>query len=231
MKKMKKTKNREEGAGYWISFSDLMSGVLIVFILLFIYKLFDYQESMAQKEQMIQELSSTRLQIISMLKEEFEKENIDIAIDPKTGAIRLSESILFDFGKSELKGEGKAFLEKFIPIYLSILLEEEDIRSHISQIIIEGHTDDNSTYIYNLKLSQERAFSVVEFLLSDGFEYSKKEDLQQYLTANGRSYSEIVQNDDGTINEEASRRVEIKFRLNEEETLLKIQEELQKGIE
>ena len=228
---MKKTKNREEGAGYWISFSDLMSGVLIVFILLFIYKLFDYQESMAQKEQMIQELSSTRLQIISMLKEEFEKENIDIAIDPKTGAIRLSESILFDFGKSELKGEGKAFLEKFIPIYLSILLEEEDIRSHISQIIIEGHTDDNSTYIYNLKLSQERAFSVVEFLLSDGFEYSKKEDLQQYLTANGRSYSEIVQNDDGTINEEASRRVEIKFRLNEEETLLKIQEELQKGIE
>ena len=229
-KLLKKKRNREEGSGYWISFSDLMSGVLIIFMLLFIYKILDYQNNIESKEAMIESLSSTRMQIISMLQEEFEKENIDILIDPKTGAIRLSEAILFDYGKNELKEEGKAFLQRFIPIYVRILFGTEDIKSQVSQIIIEGHTDDAGDYIYNLKLSQERALSVVEYLIGDGFNYDYKNDLQYNLTANGRSFSELITNNDGSVNPDASRRVEIKFRLNEEETLMQIQQELEKGL-
>ena len=41
---LRKNTNNEDEGGYWISFSDLMSGTLIIFILLFIYKLVDYQE-------------------------------------------------------------------------------------------------------------------------------------------------------------------------------------------
>ena len=226
-----KKKRREEGAGYWISFSDLMSGVLIVFILLFIYKILDYQNNIESKEKMIQDLSSTRMQIISMLQEEFEKENIDIVIDPKTGAIRLSEAILFDYGENNLKDEGKVFLERFIPIYAKILFGSEEIKSQVSQIIIEGHTDTEGDYIFNLQLSQERALSVVEHLLRPEFNYENKQDLQYVLTANGRSFSETINNEDGSVNADASRRVEIKFRLNEEETLMEIQKELEKGLE
>lgn len=226
-----KKKRREEGSGYWISFSDLMSGVLIVFILLFIYKILDYQNNIESKEKMIQDLSSTRMQIISMLQEEFEKENIDIVIDPKTGAIRLSEAILFDYGENNLKDEGKVFLERFIPIYAKILFGSEEIKSQVSQIIIEGHTDTEGDYIFNLQLSQERALSVVEHLLRPEFNYENKHDLQYVLTANGRSFSETINNEDGSVNADASRRVEIKFRLNEEETLMEIQKELEKGLE
>ena len=229
-KLLKKKRKIEEGSGYWISFSDLMSGVLIIFMLLFIYKILDYQNNIESKEAMIESLSSTRMQIISMLQDEFEKENIDILIDPKTGAIRLSEAILFDYGKNELKEEGKIFLQKFIPIYVRILFGTDDIKSQVSQIIIEGHTDDAGDYIYNLKLSQERALSVVEYLIGDGFNYDYKNDLQYNLTANGRSFSELITNEDGTVNANASRRVEIKFRLNEEETLMQIKQELEKGL-
>lgn len=227
---LKKKTNREEGSGYWISFSDLMSGVLIIFMLLFIYKILDYQNNIESKEAMIESLSSTRMQIISMLQEEFEKENIDILIDPKTGAIRLSEAILFDYGKNELKEEGMIFLQKFIPIYVRILFGTDDIKSQVSQIIIEGHTDDAGDYIYNLKLSQERALSVVEYLIGDSLNYDYKNDLQYNLTANGRSFSELITNEDRTVNADASRRVEIKFRLNEEETLMQIKQELEKGL-
>lgn len=229
-KLLKKKRKIEEGSGYWISFSDLMSGVLIIFMLLFIYKILDYQNNIESKEAMIESLSSTRMQIISMLQEEFEKENIDILIDPKTGAIRLSEAILFDYGKNELKEEGKIFLQKFIPIYVRILFGTDDIKSQVSQIIIEGHTDDAGDYIYNLKLSQERALSVVEYLIGDSLNYDYKNDLQYNLTANGRSFSELITNEDGTVNADASRRVEIKFRLNEEETLMQIKQELEKGL-
>ena len=221
--------NQEEETSYWLSFSDLMASVLIIFILLFVYNLIAYEESMNETEKMIQELTSTRMKIITMLQEEFDKEDIDIIIDPKTGAIQLNESILFDSGKSQLKDEGKLFAEKFIPIYVKILLGNDEIKSQISQIIIEGHTDDVGGYLYNLKLSQERSLSVAQFLINPEFDYMYKNEMEKYLTINGRSYSEPILNSDGSINKDASRRVEIKFRLKEEEVLLQIQKELEKG--
>lgn len=233
MKLFNKKGNEDEGTSYWISFSDLMSGLLIVFILLFIFKLFDYQSSLEQKEQIIQQITDTRGQIVEKLQEEFDQENMDMQIDPKTGAITLSEGILFDFGKSELKNEGKVFLQNFIPVYMKKLMEDPDIRDNISQIIIEGHTDNEgdiggNQYLFNLKLSQERAYSVSEYVLSNNIQYEYKENLQTLLTANGRSYSDPVYNDDNSINNDKSRRVEIKFRLKEEEALLRIQQELEK---
>ena len=225
----KKKSKQDEETSYWLSFSDLMASVLIIFILLFVYNLVVYDESMNEREKMIQELTSTRMKIIAMLQEEFDKEDIDIIIDPKTGAIQHNESILFDTGKSQLKDEGKVFAEKFIPIYVNILLGNAEIKSQLSQIIIEGHTDDVGGYLYNLKLSQERSLSVAQFLLNPEFNYKYKDEMEKYLTINGRSYSEPILNSDDSINKDASRRVEIKFRLKEEEVLLQIQKELGKG--
>ena len=226
---LKRKKSQEEEAGFWISFSDLMASILIIFILLFVYKLVEYQANLTEKEQQIQELTSTRVKIIEMLQEEFKKENIDINIDPKTGTIKLNESILFDTSKSELKEEGKEFARRFIPIYVKILLGNEEVKSQLSQIIIEGHTDDVGSYMSNLKLSQDRTLSVAQFLLDDEFDYKYKKDLQEYITLNGRSYSEPILDDEGSINRDASRRVEIKFRLKEEEILLEIQNKLEVG--
>ncbi|WP_455539699.1 OmpA/MotB family protein [Terrisporobacter sp.] len=226
---LKKKRNQEEEPGFWISFSDLMASILIIFIMLFVYKLVEYQANISQKEQQIQELTSTRVKIVKMLQEEFEKENIDINIDPNTGAIKLNESILFDTSKSELKKEGKDFAKKFIPIYVKILLGDKEVRSQLSQIIIEGHTDDVGSYMSNLRLSQERTLSVAKFLLDDEFNYKYKKDLQKYITLNGRSYSEPILDNKGKINRNASRRVEIKFRLKEEEILLQIQNKLETG--
>ena len=226
---LKKKRSQEEEPGFWISFSDLMASILIIFILLFVYKLVEYQASLTEKEQQIQELTSTRVKIIEMLQEEFEKENIDINIDSKTGTIKLNESILFDTSKSELKKEGKEFAKKFIPIYVKILLGNKDIKSQLSQIIIEGHTDDVGSYMSNLKLSQDRTLSVAKFLLDDEFDYKYKKDLQEYVTLNGRSYSDPILDKSGQVNRNASRRVEIKFRLKEEEILLEIQNKLEIG--
>ncbi len=34
---------REEESNFWISYSDLMAGILIIFILLFLYKIQDFE--------------------------------------------------------------------------------------------------------------------------------------------------------------------------------------------
>ena len=82
------------------------------------------------------------------------------------------------------------------------------------------HTDTDGTYLYNLELSQERALSVASFCLEDDNSVLAKDELEvlrPMLTANGRSYSDPIQNADGHIDYDASRRVEFKFRLSDEE--------------
>ena len=227
--------NKDEELSYWISFSDIMSGVLIVFILLFIFELLQYKSKEILKDgksdgtgenEISQYVPSTRNEIIKKLSSGFQGSGLDIKIDNNTGVIMLSEEILFDYASSELKPEGKELLKKFAPIYMDTLLSDESIKSQLYEIIIEGHTDSVSTYLFNLKLSQERAYSVAEYILSDDVEYEHKDEVEKYLTANGRSYSKIIKNEDGSENAYASRRVEIKFRLKEDETILKFKSNL-----
>lgn len=246
-KNRKRKRYEEEEANFWISYSDLMAGILIIFILLFVFKIFDFEkqkteamqakheaeiikEELDETKKVVLELSSTRSKIIEMLQEEFENENIGITVDPSTGAIKLKDSILFDTGESELKNEGKTFLKEFIPTYINILLSDKEIRDQIAEIIIEGHTDNVGTYIYNLELSQDRAFSVAEYLLSDNVNYDYKEEFKTYITVNGKSYSDLIYIN-GVIDLNSSRRVEVKFRLKEEETLLEISRQLEAANE
>jgi hypothetical protein len=57
-------------------------------------------------------------------------------------------------------------------------------------------------------------------------EFPCKSELQNYITANGRSKIQLIKNSDGTVNKEKSRRVEFKFKLKEEEVILKIKEQI-----
>ena len=57
-------------------------------------------------------------------------------------------------------------INQFLPKYCSVLLRD-DYREYVSEIIIEGHTDSNGSYIFNLELSELRAFSVALYCLNE----------------------------------------------------------------
>jgi outer membrane protein OmpA-like peptidoglycan-associated protein len=120
-------------------------------------------------------------------------------------AIELGKSyelanILYDFGKSSLREESKVVLDELLTI-----LEENPT------IIIElgSHTDAIGSDESNLKLSQARAQSCVDYLVSKGISKGR-------LTAKG--YGETMpiapnENEDGSDNEEGrqkNRRTEFK---------------------
>ena len=138
--------------------------------------------------------------------------------------------ILYDRSAYKLKSDGRKFLDRFLPIYIGVLFGD-DFREDIAEIIIEGHTDTESGYMYNLGLSQQRALSVVEYILSDSsLSSSQKEQLRSIITANGRSFSNPVYNDKGKVDAARSRRVEVKFRLKDEEMILELQKILEGGL-
>lgn len=208
---------------YWMSFADLMSALLMVFILLLVTVILDYREDLASKEKQIEEITNVKSEIISALIKEFENSNIDLAIDPDTGAIQLATNIMYKYNSSEIAEEGKETLEKFVPKYLDILLQDE-YRNEISSIIIEGHADNSGDYLYNLDLSQERAFSVLKVIYDEDFpHFEQKENSKEVVTANGRSNMVPVYTKDNKYDAEASRRVEFLFRLKEDEKMQEIQ--------
>ena len=147
-------------------------------------------------------------------------------VDAQTGSITFSSDVLFRYGSSSLTADSKETLKEIIPKYLSVLLQDQ-YREYIAEIIIEGHTDTDSSYDMNMELSYDRAKAVADFCLDDKNGLSKEQigQLQLLLTVNGKSWSNPVYKTDGAGNSlgvvdmEASRRVEIKFRLKEDEMI------------
>ena len=180
----------------------------------------ELEELMSTQQEKLDRIIGVRTDLIEALKEEFEDSSLQIAVDEKTGGITMDSSILYEYNADELKDSGKKFLTEFLPRYVKILMSPE-YRPYVSEIVIEGHTDTQGTYLFNLDLSQKRAYSVAAYCMSDeaGLTEDEREELQSVLSSTGRSYSDPVYKADGTEDAEASRRVEILFRLKDEEMI------------
>ena len=166
---------------------------------------------MSDKE--VAELMSVQLSMKELLFSEFEAAGITLAIDPITGSVPIDASLLFDTNKYELKPDGKDALKAFFTIYESVITKPE-YKGLVKTILIEGHTDTQGSYESNLKLSEQRAQAVVDFLLSDECGLTQRSYIKSLLKTVGRSYDDPVYAADGTVDLAASRRVEIHFTLN-----------------
>ena len=128
---------------------------------------------------------------------------------------------MFDYDQAELTEAGQQALEQILPIYCKVLLED-DYRKYLAEIIIDGYTDTDGDYSYNLQLSQQRSLAVAQYLLDiqgNFLDSAQSQNLQNYLTVNGHSMANPVLDANGNVDKDASRRVEIKFRLKDEEMI------------
>ena len=177
------------------------------------------QAQLENQQVQLDKLVGVRAELVSSLINALAASNLSGASVDDSGAIVFDTSMMFDTNKYTLKDVGKAFLDSFIPSYLSVLMSEE-YAPYVSQIIIEGHTNTSGSFLNNMTLSQNRANAVLAYILSDeftGVPLASKKRLEQIVTVNGRSYSDPVYRADGTVDMNASRRVVIKFRMNDEE--------------
>ena len=179
------------------------------------------QKVMVDQQKKIDNIIGIKAELITELKSEFEKKELEVKIDEKTGAISFDSNVLFDYNKSVLTLEGQKMLKTMLPVYCQILLSDK-YKGYLSEVIVDGFTDTKGTYLYNLKLSQERAYAVSEYLLTidKDFLTDKQADLlEEKLTTNGRSKSNPIITKDNKVDMDASRRVEMKFRLKDEDMI------------
>ena len=226
---------------YGMSFADLMStlvGTFLILLMFFMYQntsqtkqivtMHEQQiKNLKQSEKEVENILVVRKSLITELKKTFDNSKLNVTIDYETGAIRFSDKVFFEYDSDVLSEKGKQFLNQFIPIYVSTVLNK-NTRSNLSEIIIEGHTDNKGSYLYNLDLSQRRALAVSKYILSNEMpNFKEKELIRNYLTAVGKSFSKLLY-ENSKVHLEASRRVEFKFRLKEDEAMQEIQKILTK---
>ena len=182
-------------------------------------RLEEQQLALTNQARRIDDLIGIRTTMIRDLSSSLTAANMKATVDPNNGDIVLDSSVFFETGKAAIKQEGQDLLDRFIPVYLDVLLRDE-YADYLGEIIIEGHTDSKGSYESNLKLSQDRALQVALYCLNmPSLTRDQKQKLQEILTAKGRSYSDLVYGADGLEDSDASRRVEFKFSLKDSEMI------------
>ena len=180
-------------------------------------------DELANTKSELQDIVGIRTDIIGELQSKFN--NSSMSVDAKTGSITFSADVLFSVDSSTLNSSSQKTLKDIIPMYLGVLLQD-NYMEYLAEIIIEGHTDTDGSYEHNMELSADRAREVATFCLDtkNGLSKEEVEKLKSVLTINGRSFSDPIYNAEGNVDMVASRRVEIKFRLKEDEMIRKIAE-------
>jgi len=207
---------------FWITYSDLLSSIVMIFlILIFAFMGLSTLQIKLQKKQFeesnkqvaqIKELEQKviRLKIdkhaealsdlknrLGRLKNKYPKE---IEIDKNRGTASIKNKILFDTGSSELRPEGKVFLNRFMKDWSNDFLIDQFVGEDgiIEQIVFEGHSDPsgaediNENYRQNMTLSLSRSETVTNFIFSKDCEFPRKQKLKEKISASGRSNIESI---------------------------------------
>lgn len=228
--KNQNTNNEENESPFSQSVGDLMSALLLVFVLLLIVALVNNQkhiDTIKKKQAEIENIgdtyNETKTKIYNEISSAFadDLQEWEAEIDSVSLSVKFSKATaMFDINQSDIKPEFRKILAEFFPKYLKIIHQNEAI---VDEIRIEGHTSNEGEYFHNMKLSQDRARNVLNFCYSlPGMD---KKFLEQKVTSNGYSYSRLIMTD-GNIDKEKSRRVEFRIITNSEQRIREIMDKI-----
>lgn len=245
---MRNTKESPE-TSIWISTTDLMSGLLVIFLFISILMTQAAEESRikAEESRIKAEAMKGKLQKVTdridLAKEELKKE-IDRNFSPEDqkkygmdlgelGSAQFKDGTgTFAAGSYVLTESFKRELDYFLPKYIETI--NSCNQDFIQEIRIEGHTSSewdawgytppDVAYIKNMELSQKRTLSVLLYALEMPELVKYRPLINKKMRAMGFSSSNLKMSLDGAKEDkEASRRIEFRVIANDSETLRNIE--------
>lgn len=237
MRKIFLSRKNKEGDSEWISISDLMSVLMMIFLFIAISYMQNIQKTQKSIKKVAVAYQELQTDLYNDLWNEF-KDDLDdwkAVIEKETLTIRFQEpDILFRIGSSNLNNKFTKILDDFFPRYIQIISSDK-YRDNIEEIRIEGHTssewnDDSksvNSYFNNMSLSQDRTRAVLSYCMSLIKDPNIVNWSQRYITANGLSSSRLILNSDGSEDKTQSRRVEFRTKTNAEKKVVEIIESME----
>lgn len=162
--------HKKQSADHWISLSDIMTALMMIFLLISIVYMIRVQESV----DIPRIFKAHEQQLYSQLQQNLEKKlgKWGATLSPDLTVRFNDEDILFKVGSAELQPQFKQALDEIFPTYLREMMDKRHIEN-MREIRIEGHTssfwahgvDAETAYINNMHLSQQRAQNTLIYLL------------------------------------------------------------------
>lgn len=216
----------DEANPYWISFSDIMAGLLVIFILaalLLILQLTQQREKIDKAILEIEKANHVRSELLAEIKEALEQDGIKVEISENDSVLRIpSKTLNFASDRAHIPDDRIDVVEK-IGIQLINGINRSNRRSWIDTIFVEGHTDRlPSKYkeVGNWLLSTDRAISVWRFW---GQNESTKQlhEIKNFsgehmFSVSGYAETRRVEEEDVTDElREANRRIDLRFTMKQ----------------
>lgn len=207
---VKKRHSDEAEKPFWISYADLMTAMMVLFLVVMVASL----SSVTQRIQRAEEGEKVRGQDIARLCERLELHarnvNKTIVVDCHDNRISFGEAGRFDHNRFFLNAEGQKALQDVVPLVLDAA-ESEEGRKWFKQIVIEGFTDTDGSYLYNLHLSLQRSEWVMCSLLDSRSPLQNSISAEQQIQIRKLFLAGGVSFNNAKESKEASRRVELRM--------------------
>lgn len=217
-----------DDADHWLSVSDLMSGLMIVFLFIAIAMMHFVRVERDSIKEIAMAYRDTQVSLHRDLSAEF---GSDLArwgaeIDDQTLEVRfLNPDMLFESGRADIKRTFRDVLADFVPRYLEVILRYRD---RIEEVRIEGHTSSDwakgvsvdDAYFRNMALSQARTNEVLRYAYNLAEAGDEREWVRGSVAAVGFSSARPVLEEDGAEDIYRSRRVSFRV-VTDSETQIK----------
>lgn len=196
-------KGRDEGEKpFWISYADLMTALMMLFLVVMAVSLFAITSRSDKYET---EVDNCMTEFRSTA-EKFP----GVQVDMKNRRVNFGERARFAHKDYNLTGEDARALREFAPVVLHFA-DSTCGRKLLKRVVVEGYTSKTGSYLYNLDLSLKRAHSVLCALFDTTvseehpLNLDEKQRIRDLFLVGGFSF-----NANKTTDEE-SRRVELKL--------------------
>jgi outer membrane protein OmpA-like peptidoglycan-associated protein len=195
---------------FWISYADLMTALMILFLIVMVASLAMMTKRIATIEQGEKERAGDIANLCKRLQFKAEKLNRNIVVDCRDNRIHFGEAGRFGHNDYKLGAAGQQALREVVPLVIDAADSEEG-KKWFKQVLIEGFTDTDGSYLYNLHLSLQRSEWVMCALLDDrftamtGLSQEQKHQVRELFLAGGVSFNNAKDS------KEASRRVELRL--------------------
>jgi len=140
---------------FWISFADLMTALMVLFLVVMGVALLAVTKTVSEREK-LEEQHRQDIERILQRFDEASKRYDGIKVDKLRSVIDFGERARFALAKSTLTTEQEGVLRQFVPEILNLANDELGKRI-LKRIVVEGYTDKTGSYLSNLNLSLQRS--------------------------------------------------------------------------
>lgn len=205
----KKRAKDEAEKPFWISFADLMTALMVLFLVVMSVALLSVTKTVSEIERIKAQRERDIDNLLEKVKQAADRYP-DVTVDKNRNVIDFGDRARFDTASHQLNPEQAKLLRAFVPEVLTIAQDDLGKR-WLKRIVAEGFTDQRGTYLYNLNLSLQRSQRVLCVLLDSPFPDEKPmsqeqlEQIRELFLVGGYSFNSAKSSFD------ESRRIELRL--------------------